>query len=74
MVTSDFAALAEVVQGEKIHTEGEKWGKENTFGDTVNTDKYLAAILDGKQAESAIDPNTYSWETVGKQWIKEITL
>lgn len=72
MVTSDFAALAEVVQGEKIHTEGEKWGKENTFGDTVNTDKYLAAILDRGCLKSTIDPNTYSWEMVGKQWIKEI--
>jgi len=51
-VTSDFAALNETIQyGLKKHTKGEKWEKENTFGDAPNIDSYvktLKSIGDGK--------------------------
>lgn len=45
VVCSDFAALDEtVVFGKKIHTNGEKWGRENTFGDTANVQEYVDFI------------------------------
>ena len=72
MVTSDFAALGEVVQADKVHTDAEKWGKQNTFGDTVNVDKYVKAIIEGKEDENTIKTETYAWDTVGKQWLKEL--
>lgn len=45
VVCSDFAALDEtVVFGKKIHTNGDKWGVEDTFGDTVNVKEYVDFI------------------------------
>jgi glycosyltransferase involved in cell wall biosynthesis len=68
-ITSDFAALDETVKkGIKIHTEGEKWGKENTFGDSENRDKYVEAIIDGEESGSV--PNDVDWNCVSEKWNK----
>jgi len=76
-VTSDFAALNETVQyGHKIHTEGEKWGKDNTFGDSEDNDeKYIEAILKsvnaddyGKVEMKQWAKDTYAWEKIAMDW------
>jgi glycosyltransferase involved in cell wall biosynthesis len=76
-ITSNFAALNETVQfGVKVKTKGEKWEKENTFGDT-NTDKYVKAIIEttneDKQAEIAGEAEwaeeTYNWDNIAKEWV-----
>jgi len=76
MVTSDFAALAETVSEvhEKVHTEGEKWGKESILGDD-QPEKYVEMILKSSNVSSkewAID--RYTWEKLAKQWDKELCL
>ena len=70
MVTSDFAALNEtVIFGNKIHTNGERWGKESTFGDK-QIGKYVEAIITTKahpdQKKKMIDK--FNWNKVGEQW------
>lgn len=72
VVTSDFGALKETVQyGFKVHTEGEKWGKEATFGDG-NTGTYVDAILSKDdlfdKAEIAEWSQQFSWENIAKKW------
>lgn len=76
VVCSNFAALKETVQfGLKIHTEGEKWGKEATFGDT-NTDAYVEAILsqdDFYEKEEVKEwSKQFSWDALAKKWNSEI--
>ena len=45
LVTSNFAALKETAKYSLlVGTEGEKWGKENTFGDT-DIDSYVKIII-----------------------------
>jgi hypothetical protein len=72
MITSDFAALNDTVQfGTKVHTSGVKWGKENTFGDSENTDLYVDAILLGENSnvlQSKWAKNEFNWKKVGNQW------
>lgn len=66
-ITSDFAALNETVQkGIKIHTDGKKWGKEDTFGDTENRDKYVNAILKG--SEVGVLPKDFDWVSISNKW------
>jgi len=74
MVTSDFAALKETVNDKhiKIHTEGKKWLKENTFGDT-QTDKYIDLIIQSSKVDtSEWARETYNWELISNNWINEI--
>jgi len=76
VITSDFAALKETVQyGMKIRTEGEKWGKENTFGDT-NTSTYVDAILSKddlyEKEEVSEWSKQFSWDNIAKNWNKEL--
>lgn len=65
-ITSDFAALDKIVQyGVKIHTEGEKWRRDNTFGDTTNVQEYVNALEN-------YDPETAEMEMTGsKEWVKD---
>lgn len=74
VVSSDFAALKETVQfGYKVHTEGERWGKENTFGD-MNTSVYVDAILskddlfDSQEIEDW--SKQFAWSEIAKKWNK----
>lgn len=80
-ITSDFAALNETVQyGTKIHTSGEKWGKDDSFGDTENVDKYLETIknLDPETVQMEISgesewaEETYNWDKISNNWLKII--
>ena len=71
VVTSDFAALKETVKyGMKLHTEGEKWGKESTFGDS-NMD-YVDAILSSddlyEKEEVKEWAKQFSWDNLAKKW------
>jgi hypothetical protein len=62
--------------GMKIHTDGEKWGKENTFGDP-QTDRYVEAIqltvnaedLDGKKWAR----DNFNWDNIGNQWNERLS-
>lgn len=74
VVSSDFAALKETVQfGYKVHTEGERWGKENTFGDT-NIDTYVDAILSKDDLFDIQEIEDWSkqfaWSEIAKKWNK----
>lgn len=70
MVTSDFAALKETVKGQKVHTDGKKWGKENTFGDAENVHNYVDAILEWKYDDKIeLVRKQYNWDNIGEQWI-----
>lgn len=73
LITSDFAALNETVLTKKIHTKGEKWEKENTFGDTENRDKYVEAII---KWENKSDPEfiakEFNWGNIAKKWDYEL--
>ena len=72
-ITSDFAALDETVQyGRKIHTKGEKWGKENTFGDSGHDGEYIDAILDGICLGEKPKKEDVSWERITELWNKEL--
>ena len=72
-ITSDFAALDETVQyGRKIHTKGEKWGKENTFGDSGHDGAYIDAILDGICLGEKPKKEDVSWERITELWNKEL--
>jgi glycosyltransferase involved in cell wall biosynthesis len=72
VITSDFAALNETVQyGIKIHTDGEKWEKDCTFGDY--NPAYVDAIIlskeeDGKQWAR----DTFNWSKLGNQWNEKL--
>lgn len=72
VISSDFAALKETVQfGYKIHTNGEKWGKESFFGDD-NVDAYVDAILSHDDLYDQKDVNEwaqqFAWENIAKKW------
>jgi glycosyltransferase involved in cell wall biosynthesis len=73
MATSDFAALAETVKPgiRKVHTEGEKWMKENTFGDN-NIEAYLDLIENGFVGDKEWAKETYNWDNIANQWLKEL--
>ncbi len=74
-ITSDFAALNETVKsGVKIHTDGKRWGRDNTFGDLENRDKYVEAIIEnvGKEVEPDYYRDMVDWEIISKQWSKEL--
>lgn len=72
VVTSDFAALDETVEfGTKIHTKGERWGKENTFGDP-QTDKYIDAILKAKSSSVMGWGRQFEWSSIAKKWNEKI--
>ena len=73
VITSDFAALNETVQfGTKIHTDGRKWGTENTFGDG-NTETYVDAILSNDNLFDTEDveewSKQFSWDNIAKRWV-----
>jgi len=83
VITSDFAALNETVQfGTKIHTSGNKWKKENTFGDTENIGKYVEALITEPWEDYCADgpdgddywwaKDKYNWDKLSKQWLKTI--
>lgn len=68
VITSDFAALNETVEkGTKIHTEGEKWQVEKTFGDSKNIEKYVEAVLSGGEGER-LNPGRFSWGNIANKW------
>lgn len=74
-VTSDAFALNETIKyGNKIHTDCEKWGKENTFGDNLNRDKYVSSILEAKPHEKQIQwaKETFNWDNISNSWNKEL--
>jgi glycosyltransferase involved in cell wall biosynthesis len=72
-VTSDFAALNETVLTQKIHTEGEKWEKENTFGDNENRDKYVDAIIEWEnKSNPELIAEKYNWGKIAFLWDKEL--
>jgi tetratricopeptide (TPR) repeat protein len=77
-ISSDFAALNETNKyGIKFHTSGDKWGKENTFGDDENKEKYLDAIIN--QPKIDIDKmKTWAieignWNGITKKWHNVLT-
>jgi len=74
MITSDFAALEETVNGIKIHTEGKKWGKESTFGDD-NIEEYIKMIISGEGTigDKEWAKETYNWDLISSQWNNEIS-
>lgn len=71
MVTSDFAALKETVNKahHKIHTDGEKWGKENTLGDN-QTKLYVDAIRDRTNYVDTSEwaKEKYNWDKISNNW------
>lgn len=70
MITSDFAALKETSKNyKKIHTEGSKWGRENTFGDTENIHDYVDAILEwSAEDKRELVKKEYDWMNVANKW------
>lgn len=67
MVTSDFAALAETVKTGALHTEGERWGVEDTFGDS--NPLYVDAILSWNTHDVKEQVREeYNWLSVSNQW------
>lgn len=72
VICSDFAALDETVKyGWKLHTSGIKWGKDNTFGDTENIDKYVEKIImdtpvNGEEIEWVKE--NFNWKKLAKEW------
>lgn len=71
MVTSDFAALSETVKAKKVHTDGEKWGSEFTFGDS-QVDEYLSLMKEAETGDSNWAKKTYNWKLISKKWSMEI--
>lgn len=76
-ITSDFAALNETVQfGMKIHTKGERWSKDNFFGDLSNKGEYLTWLI----TSSLVDVNTmkkwakenFDWNVISQTWHDEL--
>jgi len=69
MITSDFAALDETVKyGWKIHTEGEKWEKENTFGDNNNEEYIKRMEYKVNTEEINWAKETYNWDRISNLW------
>jgi glycosyltransferase involved in cell wall biosynthesis len=74
VISSDFAALEETSKyGYKIHTDGKRWGRDNTFGDVENKDKYVEAILNynptEKHTKKMMEWATgVNWEFVSNEW------
>jgi hypothetical protein len=73
MITSDAFALDETVQfGTKIHTEHEKWGTSNTFGETDKVEDYVNAILlpdeDATEIQINYAKKIGDWQLIIKQW------
>jgi tetratricopeptide (TPR) repeat protein len=73
MITSDFAALNETVKdGYKVHTDGRKWGKEDTFGDTDNINAYVNCILGFNIGDNTQWAKSHAWNLISKKWTNEI--
>lgn len=70
MVTSDFAALKETSKSAVMcHTEAERWGVADDFGDSNNVDSYIGMILDKREENlSEIVKEEYNWLNVSNQW------
>ena len=63
-----------VKYGWKIHTDGKKWGKDNTFGDT-QIEKYADKILMNtpvNQEEIKWAKETYNWDDIVDKWNQEL--
>jgi glycosyltransferase involved in cell wall biosynthesis len=72
-VTSDFAALNETVKyGYKVHTDGEKWEKDCTFGDE-QIDDYIDGILSvvDTSREREWSKEMFNWDNISNQWLKK---
>lgn len=72
VISSNFAALNEtVIFGLKVSTDGEKWGKEATFGDN-NISTYVDALLSRDDLFETADilewSNQFRWEEIAKKW------
>lgn len=71
-ITSDFAALDETIKyGTKIHTSGNRWGKENTFGDSENREKYVEEILKTSEVnheQISWAKKTFNWDKISSTW------
>jgi glycosyltransferase involved in cell wall biosynthesis len=80
IIASDFAALKETITGgARIHTSGNRWGAENTFGDDENIEAYVNAIADSAKVindenmyDSEVAKNEYHWLNVSNQWNENI--
>ena len=77
-ITSDFAALSETAKyGVKIHTDGRKWMKKNTLGDSDNMEKYVDAILN--QPKINVEEmkqwakKVGDWDGISKKWLEVLT-
>lgn len=74
MITSDFAALAESVKGDKVYTEGKRWPDGPTFGDIENKNQYVQRIIDQEfEDNSEWAKNNYSWNLIIDKWNNEIS-
>jgi len=77
MVVSDFAALNETVNYKnKIHTEGKKWGSDNTFGDSENKENYIKEILENwanSPTRRMWAKDTYNWLNISNQWNERLS-
>lgn len=81
-VTSDFAALEETnTGGLLVHTDGKKWGKESTFGDTENLSEYIERILSIADTlevnekplnECASDAKRFDWKETANVWDSQL--
>lgn len=73
MATSDAFALAETVKPgiRKVHTDCERWNKENTFGDK-QIDAYIELIENGFIGDKEWARETYNWDNVSNQWMKQL--
>jgi glycosyltransferase involved in cell wall biosynthesis len=75
-ITSDAFALNETIKyGQKIHTNCEKWTKDNTFGDT-QTQLYVEAILgadDGREGEIGWAKDNFNWHKIGNLWNEKLS-
>lgn len=67
MATSDFAALKETVNARTVMTKGEKWMKENTFGDS-KPNVYIDFIQDGDIGDKKWAKETYNWDKIANEW------
>ncbi len=74
-VTSDFAALDETIMfGNKLHTDGERWKRDNTFGDLGKEDRYIKAIKYTKPHPSQQDKakQRFGWDLIATKWENEL--
>lgn len=74
VISSDFAALEETSKyGYKVHTDGKRWGRDNTFGDIENNEKYVEAILNYSPTKEHTEKmikwaKSVNWEFVSNEW------